>query len=94
MKGKIKDKAFRNTAGFGVGLLMSILLYIIYGILSFCLLPWYWAGLLMFAFIPSYYSFHDCLEYYRRTISDFRFIGKKNLKKKFSEIITIVNNIY
>ena len=94
LKGKIKDKAFRNTAGFGVGLAMSILLYIIYGILSFCLLPWYWAGLLMFAFIPSYYSFHDCLEYYRRTISDFRFIGKKNLKKKFSEIITIVNNIY
>lgn len=87
LKGKIKDKAFRNTAGFGVGLAMGILLLVIYGIISFCLLPWYWAGLLMLAFIPSYYSFHDCIEFYRRSISDFRFLGQKKLKGMYSDII-------
>ena len=87
LKGKIKDKAFRNTAGFGVGLAMGILLLVIYGIISFCLLPWYWAGLLMLAFIPSYYSFHDCIEIYRRSISDFRFLGQKKLKGMYSDII-------
>ena len=91
LKGKIKDKAFRNTAGFGVGLAMGIILFIIYAILSFCLLPWYWACLFLLAYIPSYYSFHDCLEYWRRTISDFRFIGKGSLKKCYCDILDEFN---
>lgn len=87
LRSKTRDKAFHNTVGFGVKLALGTILFIIYAVLAFCLLPWPYALALTLLTIPSYSYFFDYLEGMRRFISDLRLLGEKKLKSKFEEIV-------
>lgn len=87
IRGKVKDKAFRNTASFGVKLIMTILMFIIYTVLAFCLAPWWLALTLLMLWIPSYGYFYDYIEGCRRWFSDIRLLSNKKLWKKFKGIV-------
>lgn len=83
LRNKIRDKAFRNTAIFGVKLAGNIIFGLTYTILAFCLLPWPWAlGFLALAG-PAYSYIYDYAEFIRRWISDIRLSGNKTLQKTF-----------
>ena len=86
LRTKIRDKAFRNTAVFGVKLAGNIIFGLIYTILAFCLLPWQFAlGFLALA-APAYSYIYDYAEFIRRWISDIKLLGEKKLKKSFDSI--------
>lgn len=87
LRSKTRDKAFHNTVGFGVKLALGTILFIIYAVLAFCLLPWPYALALTLLTIPSYSYFFDYLEGMRRFISDLRLLGEKKLKGKFEDIM-------
>lgn len=86
LRSNTRDKAFHNTVGFGIKLAMGLILYPIYTILAFCLLPWPWALALILLAIPSYSYFFDYNEGMRRFISDLKLAGDKGLGKRFKEI--------
>lgn len=83
----IKDRAFKNTATFGVRLAGCLT----YGpaciALAFCLLPWKSALLLLLLMIPTYPYFYDYNEFIRRYVSDIKLSFNSDLKK-FSKEIT------
>ena len=87
LRSKTRDKAFHNTVGFGVRLALGTILFIIYAVLAFCLLPWPYALALTLLTIPSYSYFFDYLEGMRRFISDLKLLGEKKLRGKFEEIV-------
>lgn len=86
LRKKIRDKAFRNTAIFGVKLAGNITFGLIYTILAFCLFPWPWA-LAFLAFAgPAYSYIYDYVEFFRRWISDIKLIGDKSLQKMYAAL--------
>ena len=86
LRKSIRDKAFRNTAIFGVKLAGNIIFGLIYTILAFCLLPWPWAlGFLALAG-PAYSYIYDYAEFIRRWVSDIKLSSDKALQKTFSSI--------
>ena len=89
----IKDKAFRNTAAFGLKLGLGPIVFILWTILAFNALAWPWALLVSVGTIPAYGYFHDYNEYMRRYVSDIRYIGHKDLKNRFEAIIKEFNTI-
>lgn len=93
LRSKIKDKAFRNTASFGIKLGLGIVWFLIMAILAFCLTPWYIAAGLLLLAVPSYSYFHDYIEGMRRFISDIRVIRCKKLRKRFKNIIKEFNSL-
>ena len=58
---KLQDKAFCNSARFIVRLLLWPIVGIFWGVLLFCLLPWWLALLLLLFYIPSYSIFYEWL---------------------------------
>ncbi len=94
LQSKTRDKAFHNTVGFGVRLSLGNILFIIYAILSFCLLPWPYALALTLLTIPSYSYFFDYLEGMRRYISDLKLLGEKKLRGKFKDIVKEFKKLY
>lgn len=89
----IKDKAFRNTAAFGLKLGLGPIVFILWTILAFNALAWPWALLVSVGTIPAYGYFHDYNEYMRRYVSDIRYIGHKDLENRFEAIIKEFNTI-
>lgn len=86
LKYKIRDKAFRNTAIFGVKLAGNIIFGLIYTILAFCLLPWYYALGALLLSIPAYSYVFDYAEFIRKWVSDIKLLGNKSLRKTFAEL--------
>ena len=86
VRGKVRDKAFRNTVSFGVKLGMTIILLPVYAALAFCLTPWWLAIALLLLFLPSYTYFHDYMEGFRRFLSEIRLLRNRKLWKKFRQI--------
>lgn len=86
--GKSKDRAFLNTARFGVKLGGGILMSGIWAALCFCLIhPWYLA---LGAFILCLISFDFVMEYnefVRITLSDFRLLFNRKLRNRHAELI-------
>ena len=82
----LKDRAFRNTANYGVEFVMHPLVSVVGITLLFCLAPWEWAvaGTIFLYF--SYVYFVDYGEYVRIWASDWRWIFNKSLRKNFVEI--------
>ena len=78
LKTIIKDKAFRNTAVFGVKLAGSIIFGLIWTALAFCLLPWQWALGFLALLIPTYSYFYDYKEFMRKYISDLKLMKKSS----------------
>ena len=93
IRGKVKDPAFRNTVSFGVKLVLTTLLTLIYAIVSFCVAPWWLALVLLLLWFPTYGYFYDYLEACRRWISDIRLLGNKKLWKKFKGIVKDYKNL-
>lgn len=91
LRSKTRDRAFHNTVGFGVKLAIGIILFLIYTILAFCLLPWPFALAVSLLTIPSYSMFFDYNEGMRRFISDIKLIGEKGLRKSYKEIVKTFN---
>lgn len=87
LRSKIKDRAFRNTASFGVKLGLGIIWFLILAVLMFCLTPWYVALGTLLLFVPSYSFFHDYLEGLRRFVSDIRITRCRKLRKRFASIL-------
>lgn len=94
LRSKTRDKAFHNTVGFGVKLALGTILFIIYAILAFCLLPWPYALALTLLVIPSYSYYFDYLEGMRRYISDLKLLGEKKLKGMFMDIVKEFKKTY
>ena len=86
LRKKIRDKAFRNTAIFGVKLVGNIIFGIIYTILAFCLLPWPWALAFLALAGPAYSYIYDYAEFFRRWISDINLLKAKKLNKMFEAL--------
>jgi hypothetical protein len=82
----IRDKAFRNTAIFGVKLAGNIIFGLTYLILAFCLLPWPWALAFLALAGPAYSYIYDYAEFIRRWISDIKLLGDKKLQKTFTSL--------
>ena len=93
LKKIIRDKAFRNTAGFGVRLAGCLTFGPIWIALAFCLLPWYYALTFLLLLIPTYPYFYDYNEFIRRFISDLRLSFNGKLKKFKKEIIETYKSI-
>ena len=89
----IKDKAFRNTATFGVRLAGCLTYGPICIALAFCLLPWKSAVLLLLLMIPTYPFFFDYNEFIRRFASDIRLWFNGDLKKFKNEILATYKNL-
>lgn len=88
LRRNIKDKAFRNTASFGIKLGLGIIWFIIWTVLTFSLTPWPVAAALTLLELPAYSYFHDYNEGMRRFISDLRIRRCKKLRKRFATIVT------
>lgn len=93
IRGKIRDKAFRNTVSFGVKLALNTILLPILAILAFCLAPWWLALALLALWIPGYGYFHDYIEGCRRWFSDIRLLRNRKIWKNFKGIIKKYNNL-
>lgn len=93
LKKKIKDKAFSNTAGFGIKLAMGPLVFALWTALAFCFLPWQCGLAVSLLTIPSYSFFYDYTEFIRRFISDIRVLGKKEMRREYEEICTLAENM-
>ena len=86
LRKKIRDKAFRNTAIFGVKLAGNIIFGLIYTILAFCLLSWQLALAFLALAGPAYSYIYDYAEFFRRWISDIKLLGEKKLQKMFASL--------
>lgn len=89
----VKDAAFKNTASFGVKLVMTTLLLPVYAALAFCLAPWWLALILLALWIPSYSYFHDYIEGCRRWLSDIKLLCNKKLWKQYKGIVKKYRNL-
>ena len=86
LKKSIRDKAFRNTAVFGVKLGGNLTIGLIYTILAFCLLSWPLALAFLALAGPAYSYIFDYAEFFRRWISDIKLLGDKKLQKAFASL--------
>ena len=94
IRGKIKDKAFRNTVSFGVKLGLGFIMIPLWAILSFCLIPSPWVALAAFLLaLPTYSYLHDYNEFMRRLASDIRLMFNSKLKGFCKEIINEYTNL-
>ena len=93
IRGKVRDKAFRNTVSFGVKLAMTTILIPIYAVLAFCLAPWWMALAILLLWFPGYSYFHDYIEGCRRWFSELRLLTDKKLRKSFTGILSKYKNL-
>ena len=93
VRGKVRDKAFRNTVSYGVKLGLTTILMPLYAVLAFCLAPWWLALALILLWIPTYGYFYDYIEGVRRLLSEVRLLNNRKLWKKFNEINNKYNNL-
>lgn len=93
LKCRLKDRAFHNTAGFGIKLGMGWLVFIGWAVAAFCTMQWPAALLFSLLTIPSYGFFYDYVEFMRKYISDIRLMSNRKLADKFKKIKERFQNI-
>ena len=93
LRGKIKDRAFQNTAGFGIKLAMGPLVFAGWAAAAFCITSWPVALMFALLTIPSYGFFYDYTEFIRTYISDIRLLKNKKLVKEYNQITKEFKNI-
>jgi len=86
LRRKLRDRAFHNTAGFGIKAGMGPLVFLLWTILAFCLTPWYIAVLLSLLTIPSYGFFYDYTEFLRIYLSDLKLLKDRKASRMFEKI--------
>ena len=87
LKTKIRDRAFHNTAGFAIKTAGGPVMFLIWAVTFFMLLPWYAAVPALMLTVPAYGSFYDCLRFFRRTISDLKIAADPAIRKQYDSII-------
>ena len=85
--GKLKDKAFSNTARLGVNLVLCGLLIIIWGIVALCTLPMIPALLIIALLIPAIAFFYDYNTFARHTLSDWQWTLNKHLHARLKDLL-------
>ena len=88
LRGKLRDRAFHNTAGLGIKLGMGPLVFLIWTILAFCLTSWPVAILISLLTIPSFGFFYDYTEFIRTYISDIKLLNNKKMSESFNKIVS------
>ena len=73
----VKDDAFYNTARYGVRLALAIPALIIWSLVYFLIFKWYIALGLLLLSLPSLKYLYDYGTYFRRYISDVRWLFRK-----------------
>ncbi len=89
---KLKDYAFRNSVRYLVNLVMWPILMIIYSIVTFALLPWPWALLVVALLLPAPIVAHETYRLVRIIISDMRLLMNKGLRERYNQIREIIFN--
>ena len=85
--GKLKDKAFSNTARLGVNLALVPLLIIIWGIVALCTLHTVAALLAIALLIPAVAFFYDYNTFALHTMSDWQWTLAKHLHPRLEELL-------
>ena len=85
--GKLKDKAFCNTARLGVNLALFPLLVLIWGIVAFCTLPLVPAILATLLLIPAVAFFYDYNAFALHTWSDWQWTLNKQLHNQLKGLL-------
>ena len=85
--GKLKDKAFYNTARLGVNLALCGLLIIIWSIVALCTLHTVPAVLCIALLFPAMAFFYDYNTFARHTLSDWRWTLAKHLHPRLNELL-------
>ena len=85
--GKLKDKAFSNTARLGVNLALCGLLIIIWGIVAFCTLPLVPAILVTLLLFPAVAFFYDYNTFALHTWSDWQWTLNKQLHNQLKGLL-------
>ena len=85
--GKLKDKAFSNTARLGVNLALCGLLIIIWGIVAFCTLPLVPAILVTLLLFPAVAFFYDYNAFALHTWSDWQWTLNKQLHNQLKGLL-------
>ena len=88
LRGKLRDRAFHNTAGLGIKLGVGPFVFLLWTILAFCLTSWPVAVLLSLLTIPSFGFFYDYTEFIRTYVSDLKLLGDKSLSKAFNKLVS------
>ena len=83
---KLKDKAFRNTANFGVELVLHPLISAVGVMLLFCLAPWEIVVIGTVCLYFSYVYFLDFSQFLRILMSDWRWLLNPSIRQEFKEI--------
>ncbi len=89
---KLKDYAFRNSVRYLANLVMWPILMIIYSIITFALLPWPWALLVVALLLPAPIVAHETYRLVRIIISDMRLLMNKGLRERYNQIREIIFN--
>ena len=85
--GKLKDKAFCNTARLGVNLVLWPLLIIIWSIVALCTLPTIPAVLCILLVIPAVAFFYDYNTFVLHTLSDWHWTAAKHLHARLGTLL-------
>ena len=85
--GKLKDKAFCNTARLGVNLVLWSLLVVIWSIVALCTLPTIPAVLYILLLIPAVAFFYDYNTFALHTWSDWQWTLNKHLHSRLNGIL-------
>ena len=85
--GKLKDKAFNNTARLGVNLVLRPLLLTIWSIVALCNLPLIPALLVILLLFPAVAFFYDYNTFVLHTLSDWRWALAKHLHPQLSSLL-------
>ena len=85
--GKLKDKAFCNTARLGVNLALWPLLIVIWSIVALCTLPLVPALLAILLLIPAVAFFYDYNTFALHTWSDWQWTCNKHLHPRLEELL-------
>ena len=93
LRGKLRDRAFHNTAGLGIKLGVGPLVFLLWTVLAFCLTAWPVAVLLTLLTIPSYGFFYDYTEFIRTYVSDLKLLKDKSLSKAFNKLVSDFSKI-
>lgn len=83
----LKDKAFCNTARFGVNLALWPLLIIVWSIVALCALPLVPALLAIVLLLPAVAFFYDYNAFALHTWSDWQWTLSKHLHPRLSELL-------
>ena len=84
--GRLEDKAFKNSFRCGILVFGWTLMLLIWAVVLFCCLKWYWALAALAVMIPAPFMTYDAFNFARMTLSDWKALGRKELRREYEEL--------